>query len=245
MRSYNPTKDLTNCPTRDGPGCQPNTWHWDDISINPAIPLGIRRANEDQATTGSSLMTFSQPAPANALLRFIARSSGDPARRLQVSYDNGGSWRDAVDQCAEGPLPACRIGGEWFQSFQMPIDQGVTSVRFRAVDGSASWLVRDAGWLAVAGGGMGLPTSTIQPASPTATSQSTPTPVPTAIPTELPTALPTATTTPTPMAPTATIEPTPTTSPTVTPTPAPTDHCYEIVRVTAGGIVIYEVEVAC
>ena len=39
--SYNPEKDCN----YDGT-CGPNTWHWDNVSITPAVPFTILRADQ-------------------------------------------------------------------------------------------------------------------------------------------------------------------------------------------------------
>ena len=35
--SYNPTKEC--------PDCTPNTWHWDNVTIDPAVPFNITRGD--------------------------------------------------------------------------------------------------------------------------------------------------------------------------------------------------------
>jgi hypothetical protein len=62
-------------PTKDGSG-SPNTWHWDNFTIEPAIPFSITKAggpNYIQNSTGT--VTF-PPAPAGAELRFSAVGPG-------------------------------------------------------------------------------------------------------------------------------------------------------------------------
>ena len=99
--SYNPTKDQSGVPA---------TWHWDNVSIAPAVPFTIIRATQRYTTGGT--VTFNAPAPANAYLRFAANGSnvtvnGQPAR-IQPAEQN-------VDR---------------FKSYWMPIPEGTTSVTF-------------------------------------------------------------------------------------------------------------------
>lgn len=84
--SYNPTKDCTDC--------SPNTWHWDNVLIEPAIPFTMLHADQryiDPDTTPS--VSFPTAAPENAYLRFAG--IGD---RLEVSFDGGASWEIAQTQ---------------------------------------------------------------------------------------------------------------------------------------------------
>src|SRR5205823_15123866 len=84
--SYVPAKD---CLTTSANGC-PNTWHWDNVSISSARPFTLIRANQRYADATSGTVTFPQPAPANAFLRYAAVGSA-----LQVSFDNGATWQAA------------------------------------------------------------------------------------------------------------------------------------------------------
>ncbi|MFL5321393.1 MAG: elongation factor P, partial [Myxococcaceae bacterium] len=36
-----------------GVACAPNTWHWDNVSVNPAVPFTIERATPRQVRNGS------------------------------------------------------------------------------------------------------------------------------------------------------------------------------------------------
>ncbi len=177
--SYNPTKDDSGVPA---------TWHWDNVSIAPAVPFTIIRATERYTTGG--IVTFNAPAPANAYLRFAANGSnvtvnGQPAR-IQPAEQN-------VDR---------------FKSYWMPIPEGTTSVTF-AGQGTFNgpFFAQDVSIWSLSSG------STPSP-SPTATSSATPTQpaIPTATPsptvaTTTPTATATATRTPTPVPPTPTSTP--------------------------------------
>lgn len=129
--SYNPTKDCEpNVP------CTPNTWHWDNVNIFPEKSFTILHANKRyvDATSSSNLVTFSNTAPPNAHLRFAGIGSN-----LEVSFDNGATWQTALRQAtSEG------FDSGTFQSYWMPIPEGVSSVRFRGSSGWASiWHVRD------------------------------------------------------------------------------------------------------
>jgi hypothetical protein len=125
--SYNPTKGCA-------PACQPNTWHWDNVSISPATPFTLVRAN--QRAIGANVGTqahFPAPAPANAQLRFTGIGSD-----LSVSFDSGATWQLAQLQVHELNVE------EHVKSYWMPIPAGVTNVQFRGKDfWGGTWFVRD------------------------------------------------------------------------------------------------------
>jgi hypothetical protein len=79
-RSYNPTKACG----YDGT-CGPNTFHWSNVGITPAVPFTMLRpiANGSIHDGTPSTVTLPAPAPANSFLRFSAFGS------IRVSYDGG------------------------------------------------------------------------------------------------------------------------------------------------------------
>jgi hypothetical protein len=130
--SYTPTKD---CWTETD--CAPNTWHWDNVGLSPAVPFTMVHAEQrrlDERATGP--VTFGRPAPADARLRFLA-VSGKP---VEVSLDGGATWTPATPQAA----PAPRDGHA--RSYWHPVPAGTTQVWLRGSGGywGDRWLVRDA-----------------------------------------------------------------------------------------------------
>jgi hypothetical protein len=124
--SYNPMK---NCDT-----CRPNTWHWDNVTIEPAVPFTIlpadRRYLDDQS---GPLVAFRAPAPANAHLRFAGIGEN-----LEVSFDRGKTWQPAQLQAQE------ETADEHFKSYWTPIPAGVSLVHIRGDDWwGGGWHVRD------------------------------------------------------------------------------------------------------
>jgi hypothetical protein len=174
--SYSPTKDCG-----DFAACTANTWHWDNVSINPAVPLGITRSTQRAADPASPTLTF--PAHAGGTLHFAA--SGAP----EMSLDGGATW--------QRPQVAGRVTHDYlFVNYRVPIPAGSTRVQFR---GATGWFVNAAHVLA--DGTVSAPTLTPVPtttatATPAATSTSTP--APTSPPTSTATPEPTATATPEP-----------------------------------------------
>jgi hypothetical protein len=216
-RDYNPEKS---CSAEDDASgivhspfgdvtCPPDTWHWDNVRINPSVPFSIIRPTEDYHLSNPSPQTvnFVAAAPANTNLEFV--TFGDNSA-LQVSYDGGASWRQAVFQ------PALATGhDENGEMVWMPVPQGTRSVQVRGNNGFwgsyesyAFNLVSPSTGVVIptqvpTGGGSGggsTSTPTPTPTSPAAsTSTPTPTRTPTAPPTvtRTPTAQPTSTRTPT------------------------------------------------
>ncbi len=128
--SYNPTKDCT-LPT-----CFANTWHWDNVTIDPAQKFTMIQATQRyvDATLPSNKVSFNSVSPSNAYLRFTAIGTN-----IQVSFDNGVTWVSATRQAVAQPFDSGT-----FQSYWMPIPAGLSSVRFKGANGWASpWHVRD------------------------------------------------------------------------------------------------------
>src|SRR5207245_4173342 len=89
--SYAPTKG-TGSNAGGGPGMgSANTWHWDSVSIAPAVPFDMLHADRRfvDATTAPAA-TFTAPAPAAAHLRFMGIGTD-----LEVSVDGGATWQPA------------------------------------------------------------------------------------------------------------------------------------------------------
>jgi hypothetical protein len=151
--SYNPMKN--------GGGNNPDTWHWDNISVNPATPFTIVEATRRMADPSNPQLSFSAPAPAGGNLRFTGRGNN-----LKVSFNGGASWQNAGRQAVSKADQE-----EVFKSYWMPVPAGTTSVKF---SGSAwfagQWEVRDASFFSPAAPAGGVPVVL-------------PTPVPTVAPT--------------------------------------------------------------
>lgn len=127
--SYNPEKFCN----FDGT-CGPTTWHWDNVSIAPAVPFNIIRSTELYATaTSGGQANFPSPAPANAFLRFSGIGNS-----IDVSFDGGATWSTARTQIQERTQP------DHFMSYWMPIPEGVFQVKFRGHDWyNGIWQARD------------------------------------------------------------------------------------------------------
>jgi hypothetical protein len=186
-------------PTKDGSG-SPNTWHWDNFSIDPAIPFSITKAggpNYIQSPNGSGTVTF-PPAPAGAELRFSGLSGP------------GGIKVNGATVQPRGPVRA----QEQVASYSIPIAEGATSATIQVASsvwcGGRSCQAKDFHVWSLSTSEPPTSTPTNTPVPPTSTP--TPTPVP---PTVTPTAIP-------PTATPTAVPPTPT--PTATPTPAPVCH---------------------
>lgn len=210
--SYTPFKDCTNCG--------PNTWHWDNVSIQPAIPFTIIKSDRryvDAANT-SIPVRFSQPAPANAHLRFRGRSE-----RSEMSFD-GVNWQPVALQNISIST------SDRFRPHWQPVPQGIQQVYLRGSGGwwGNDWMLADISLWTQNSSTQPVPTVTTIPTmttTPVATPTSTPTRVssPTTLPS--PTLLSTSTPTMTRTAvPSATFTPTRTNTPVVTVTPTVCVH---------------------
>lgn len=114
--------------------CGPNTWHWDNVTIYPAIPFRIIRANQRNVNSDTSpLVNLASPSPANAYLRFSGIGSS-----LQVSYDNGATWKPAQLQAQMEQIE------EHYKSYWMPIPAGISRILFRGQNyWGGGWQVQD------------------------------------------------------------------------------------------------------
>lgn len=164
--SYTPSKDCT-AP------CGPNTWHWDNITLSPSLPLIINRASPVRPgvadwVTGSTVMF--PAAVAGSYLRFT--SIGDT-----VDINTGSGWVRYSSQAGTKP-------GSWAaNSFFVPIPTGSTSAQIRGVRPSGWPLDNQIEgvhvWALGGGGGSPSPTATATLPAPTSTSiPPTATPVP-------------------------------------------------------------------
>ena len=104
--SYTPEKDCNNC--------RPNTWHWDNISIDPSVPFTIISADQRWASEdhGASV-AFKGPAPAGSHLRFAGigaisalASMADPAGR--PPSPNPSAATKIQTACSSRTGPRCR-----------------------------------------------------------------------------------------------------------------------------------------
>jgi hypothetical protein len=113
---HNPVGDA-NCP--------PNTWHWDNVGIRPAVPFTIlsplQRIASFSDPAGTNTVTFSAPAPDNSFLSYVA--DGECSRQ-RFSVDGGASWITALPQPSATQCQRTEAG-EYFT----PIPAGTTSVK--------------------------------------------------------------------------------------------------------------------
>ena len=123
-------------PDKCDNNCIPNTWHWDNVTIDPAVPFTMvpadrRWASEERGTT----VSFAAPAPPESHLRFAAIGS-----RMEVSFDGGASWRPAEAR----PVRGNRDTNNTFLSYWTPMPAGATSAMLRGGDWyGGSWQARD------------------------------------------------------------------------------------------------------
>jgi hypothetical protein len=121
--SYTPTKD----------GGTPDTWHWSNLTIDRAVPyflsMGMPEAAGDSAYGLGSHVTFSQPAPTGAFVRFQAFYND-----VQVSFDGGATWRSVNNQ------PANDQHLDHALNVWLSVPAGAQQMRLR---GAGDWYARD------------------------------------------------------------------------------------------------------
>jgi len=114
-------------------GCGPNTWHWDNVNISPAVPFTMLHADRRFTDANNPAVSFPGGAPANSFLRFAGIG-----QNLSVSFDGGTSWQPAQLQAQE------KHQDELFDSYWMPVPAGTANVRFRGERWFAgNWRAKD------------------------------------------------------------------------------------------------------
>jgi hypothetical protein len=206
------SQSIVHSPQGDA-NCPPNTWHWDNVTLQPSVPFQIISPTRPFLSLylqsgRSPAVDLAAPAPANAVLHFV--SFGDPSS-LQVSADGGATWLTPTPRGIAAGTAHSELG----DYYTAPVPAGTRSVMFRGNNGFwGSWAVEDVSvWSAL--GNVPPPV--------------TPTPTPTASPTHVSTSTSTAV----PPSPTVTATPAPTDTPmpTATPTPTPLPPCEVNVRI--------------
>ena len=121
-------------PEKCDEACGPGTWHWDNVSISPAVPFTMVKADRRYVNAGTDpSVTFAAPAPADSNLRFAGIGAN-----LQVSFDDGATWYEAP------PREQKRMNDEHFKSFWLPVPEGTQRVQFRGEDWwGGDWHVSD------------------------------------------------------------------------------------------------------
>ncbi len=205
-----------------------NTWHIDNVRLEPAIPLTIVRSTRQFARPQSAVQErfdFVSAAPAHSFLRFTA--GGGSLAAQEFSVDGGKSWQKAESRPKQNGL----VAGEHATTFMVAISPGADHVIFRNIPFNRT--VRDVTiWslsgappspIATATSAPAPPTPVAKTSTPTATAASTSTPTAKPEPTATPRPEATPTRTPVPATPTRTSTPDPTPLPTPTPAPAPAE----------------------
>ena len=128
--SYTPDKDC-------GTGlCGPNTYHWDNISLTPAMGFAMIHADRRliSSTTAPHGAQLSDATPQNAHLRFAG--IGDS---LEFSIDGGNTWQTPqLQQSLHGQAR------DHFKSYWTPVPAGITNIQFRGTNWyGGEWAVRD------------------------------------------------------------------------------------------------------
>ena len=157
-----------------------NTWHWDNVTIDPSVPFNIVKTDKRHAlweyTPEQRTFTFA-PVPANSFLRFEAFGT--------VRTSSNGAAPVLATRTSANRSP------EQSSSFFTPIPAGTTSVRFD-IDPAFGFIG------AVRNPIIFSKSDVVSTPTPSPTPTSTPSPSPTASVTPTVTATPTVTPTPTP-----------------------------------------------
>jgi hypothetical protein len=140
--SYNPCKDVLDQFGNHVPPC-PNTWHWDDFSISPALARAQTRVGPHllAETPATETADYTIPPSGGVLHWAGATKAPNQIPTMQVSHDSGVTWTQAT--LARGSRQITQYGDvALVSSFLCPVPVGVTTVRFKFDTGSVQdvWL---------------------------------------------------------------------------------------------------------
>lgn len=141
--SYNPYKNETGTPPEQWKA-GPNTWAWDNVRIEPAVPFAMLPGLPRSVSRASERVDFADGAPAGAVLRFMALS-GIP---IEVSLDGGATWASAAEQpgaTRRVPVWPGDYPPHTFLSYWQPVPAGTRAVQVRGAGSwwGDRWLARD------------------------------------------------------------------------------------------------------
>lgn len=130
--SYTPEKCISCAPG----SWKANTWHWDNVSIHPAVPFRTIHAEQrfvDRTT--DPVMVFADAAPEGSVLRFAAAGNA-----IEVSLDGGQTWQ------AVSPRSQQKQERVTFSTYALPLPAGTARVHFRGLGGwwGDRWQVKNA-----------------------------------------------------------------------------------------------------
>lgn len=131
--SFNPTNNCGNA------SCDGDTWHWDNIKIDPAIPFSMvpseGRYLDPQLDTGNE-MKFETSSGDDAFVRFSAIGTN-----MEISVDGGATWELAELQREAEDTPD--LYGR-FRNYFHPIPARVDAVQIRGESWwGGAWHARD------------------------------------------------------------------------------------------------------
>ena len=134
--SYSATKDCSsNCL---------NSWHWDDVTIAPAVPLGLvpTKPRWATATVVRPSVALQRPAPTEPC------SDSPAVGTIAVSFDGGRTYTPAVRKSLG------RHAAEQFSSYLQPIPAGTTTITFSGLPDRyvLKWMVANINVVSPAGG---------------------------------------------------------------------------------------------
>lgn len=127
---------------KDGGGME-NTWHWDNLYIEPAVPIDICVPDARFTDASDPTIRFNKPAPENAFMVFASPDITRTAQFMEVSFDQGQTWQRGERQRGS----TTDLSDEWgvsYALFHIPIPAGTQEVSFRGRDSNwYRWMARD------------------------------------------------------------------------------------------------------
>jgi hypothetical protein len=132
--SYNPRKNN---------GGIENTWHWDNLRIEPAVPFDINQSTRRYADASDPVLTFEDEITIGSRIVFSAPDYTRIADAIRVSLDNGTTWINP-QRIPAGSYDPDDTWGPSYAALEVIADQPTTSLRFQGIDSPhQQWMVRD------------------------------------------------------------------------------------------------------
>ena len=129
--------------SRKNGGGMENTWHWDNLYIEPAVPIEICVPDARYADANDPSLRFDKAAPENSFMLFASPDITRTAQDMEVSFDQGQSWQKPERLTGS----ATDLSDDWgvsYASLKIPVPTGTQEVTFRGTDSNwYKWMARD------------------------------------------------------------------------------------------------------
>ena len=127
---------------KNGEGIE-NTWHWDNLFIEPAVPIEVCVPDARFADGNDPTIRFNKPAPENSFMLFASPDITRTAQDMELSFDQGQNWLKP-ERLTGSTTDLSNDWGVSFASLRIAVPPGTQEVSFRGRDSHwYKWMARD------------------------------------------------------------------------------------------------------